>query len=29
MFSLLAFCLLGSYINIPIAELPAEEMRSG
>ncbi len=29
MFSLLVFCLLGSYVNIPIAELPAEQMRAG
>ena len=29
MFSLLVFCLLGSYINIPIAQLPAEQMRAG
>ena len=29
MFSLLACCLLGSYINIPIAQLPAEQMRAG
>jgi uncharacterized membrane protein len=29
MFSLLILCLLGSYINIPVAELPAEHMRTG
>ena len=29
MFLLLVSCLLGSYINIPIAELPAERMYSG
>ena len=29
MFSLLVGCLLGSYINIPIAQFPAEQMRSG
>jgi uncharacterized membrane protein len=29
MFSLLVLCLLGSYINIPVAELPAEQMRTG
>jgi uncharacterized membrane protein len=29
MFSLLVGCLLGSYINIPVAELPAEQLRSG
>lgn len=29
MFSLLLLCLLGSYVNIPIAELPGEQMRSG
>ncbi len=29
MFSLLVLCLLGSYVNIPVAELPAEHMRSG
>jgi len=29
MFSLLMFSLLGSYVNIPIAELPAEQMRGG
>jgi uncharacterized membrane protein len=29
MFSLLVFCLLGSYINIPIAQLPPEQLRSG
>ena len=29
MFSLLVGCLLGSYINIPVAELPAEPVRSG
>ncbi len=29
MFSLLVLCLLGSYVNIPVAELPAEQMRSG
>jgi len=29
MFGLLIFCLLGSYINIPVAELPAEQMRTG
>jgi uncharacterized membrane protein len=28
MFSLLVCCLLGSYVNIPIAELPAEQMRT-
>jgi uncharacterized membrane protein len=28
MFSLLVCCLLGSYINIPIAQLPAEQMRT-
>ena len=29
MFSLLVGCLLGSYINIPVAELPAEQVRAG
>ncbi len=29
MFALLAGCLLGSYINIPVASLPAEQVRSG
>src|ERR1043166_8434758 len=29
MLALLVCCLLGSYINIPIAELPGEEVRSG
>jgi uncharacterized membrane protein len=29
MFALLIFTLLGSYINIPVAELPAEEVVSG
>lgn len=29
MFSLLLFCLLGSYINLPIAELPPEPIRAG
>ena len=29
MFSLLVLCLLGSYVNIPVAQLPAEEMRAG
>ncbi len=29
MFSLLVLCLLGSYINIPVAALPAEHVRSG
>jgi uncharacterized membrane protein len=29
MFTLLVFCLLGSYINIPIAELPAASIRAG
>ncbi len=29
MFSLLVCCLLGSYVNIPIAQLPAEQMRTG
>jgi uncharacterized membrane protein len=29
MFSLLVGCLLGSYINIPVAELPAEPVRAG
>jgi uncharacterized membrane protein len=28
-FSLLMLSLLGSYVNIPVAELPAERMRSG
>lgn len=28
MFTLLVLCLLGSYINIPITELPAEPMRA-
>jgi uncharacterized membrane protein len=27
--ALLVFCLLGSYVNIPVAELPAAYMRSG
>jgi uncharacterized membrane protein len=29
MFALLVLCLLGSYINIPVAEFPAEHVRSG
>ncbi len=29
MFGLLVLCLAGSYINLPIAELPAEHVRSG
>src|SRR5437867_4089084 len=29
MFVLLVLCLLGSYINIPVAELPAEQVHSG
>ncbi len=29
MFSLLLLCLLGSYVNIPVAQLPAEEIRAG
>src|SRR5438552_8610233 len=29
LFALLICCLLGSYINIPVAQLPAEQMRSG
>jgi len=29
MFSLLFLCLLSSYINIPLVELPAEQMRAG
>jgi uncharacterized membrane protein len=29
MFSLLVLCLLGSYVNIPVAQLPPEQMRSG
>ncbi len=29
MFSLLVFSLLGSYINIPVAELPAQQVHSG
>ncbi|HVM50507.1 MAG TPA: DUF1614 domain-containing protein [Candidatus Acidoferrum sp.] len=29
MFSLLLLSLLGSYVNIPVAEFPAEHMRSG
>src|SRR5437870_12496161 len=29
LFALLVCCLLGSYINIPVAELPPENMRSG
>jgi uncharacterized membrane protein len=29
MFSLLVLCLLGSYINIPVAQLPAHHVRSG
>ncbi len=29
MFLLLVFCLLGSYVNIPIATLPAEQVYSG
>src|SRR5262252_2453606 len=29
MFTLLLLCLLGSYVNIPVAELPGEQMRSG
>ena len=29
MFSLLVGCLLGSYVNIPVAELPPEHVRSG
>lgn len=29
MFTLLVGCLLGSYINIPVASLPAEQVRSG
>src|SRR5437870_12735626 len=29
MFALLICCLLGSYINIPVAQLPAEQMSSG
>lgn len=29
MFLLLVLCLLGSYVNIPVAQLPAERMRAG
>jgi uncharacterized membrane protein len=29
MFSLLLLCLLGSYVNIPVAEIPGEQVRSG
>lgn len=29
MFSLIVLCLLGSYINIPVAQLAAEHMRAG
>jgi uncharacterized membrane protein len=29
MFSLLVLCLLGSYINIPVETLPAEQMQAG
>ncbi len=29
MFSLLVLCLLGSYVNISVAELPGEQVRSG
>jgi uncharacterized membrane protein len=29
MFGLLVCCLVGSYINIPVAELPPEAVRTG